>query len=433
MLLDIYTDLFVSVFGSFGVVFRFWYIWSPFVLFPLARQTWLSWVRYKYIASQNWTILEIQMPRAIEKGPKAMEQALANLHGYRNDPGSWLEKYRDGEVTLWFSFELVSVAGNIRFFIHTPRQHKNGVEANLYAQYPNIDIKEVPDYLEQLHPRTLPELYEQGRDLWGTEVMLDKEDHIPIRSYTEFESKDEFQNIDTMASVLETLRSLGPGESAVMQIIARPASNAWQKKGGEKVKEIKEKASSLKVSEEGASRVERSSPGDIQFLKLIEQKLIKPGFEVIIRLVYIADAAVFSSGSVRRGFMSILNQVGSDIYNKFAINHKVSTLVQWVYYPYLFPKRRAEGRKSRLLRNLRERRVPAHDKVQGLYDSVMLSSGFAHRPFILNTEELATIYHFPTQTVLTGPLLERQEAKRMGPPAGLPIFTDQDPSNIIPR
>ena len=225
-----------------------------------------------------------------------MEQALANLHGYRNDPGSWLEKYRDGEVTLWFSFELVSVAGNIRFFIHTPRQHKNGVEANLYAQYPNIDIKEVPDYLEQLHPRTLPELYEQGRDLWGTEVMLDKEDHIPIRSYTEFESKDEFQNIDTMASVLETLRSLGPGESAVMQIIARTASNAWQKKGGEKVKEIKEKASSLKVSEEGASRVERSSPVDIQFLKLIEQKLIKPGFEVIIRLVYIADAAVFSSG-----------------------------------------------------------------------------------------------------------------------------------------
>lgn len=432
MLLDIYKDLFVGYFGSFGVVFRLWFLWAPFVLFPLARQTWLSYVRYKYVASQNWTLLEIQMPRAIAKGPKAMEQFFANLHGYRNDPGSWLEKYRDGEVTLWFTLELVSIAGQLRFFIRTPRQHKNGVEANLYAQYPNIDVREVPDYLESLFPKSLPELYEQGKDLWGTEVHLDKDAHIPIRTYQEFESKDEFQNIDTMSSVLETMRKLGPGEFGIMQIIARPAGNDWQKKGKEAVKKIKEDTAAIKVSEGGAARVERS-PGDVQFLKEVEKKIAKVGYECIIRLVYIADAAVFSSGGPRRGFMSVLNQVGSETYNKFKGNNKISTQVLWVFYPYFFPNRRAEGRKSRLLRNIHERRVPAHDKVQGLYDSVMLSSGFAHKFAILNTEELATIFHFPTETVLTGPLLERQEAKRMGPPAGLPIFSDEDESKLLPH
>ena len=39
---------------------------------------------------------------------------------------------------------------------------------------------------------------------------------------------------------------------------------------------------------------------------------------------------------------------------------------------------------------------------------------------ILNTEELATVYHFPVMTVKT-PFVKRTESKKSEPPVSLPI------------
>ena len=58
-------------------------------------------------------------------------------------------------------------------------------------------------------------------------------------------------------------------------------------------------------------------------------------------------------------------------------------------------------------------------------DMKLFNWGWRPRRFsnmVLNTEELATIYHPPTYIVLTGPLIKRVEARKTGPPAGLPIY-----------
>ena len=43
-----------------------------------------------------------------------------------------------------------------------------------------------------------------------------------------------------------------------------------------------------------------------------------------------------------------------------------------------------------------------------------------HQTFVLNTEELATVWHFPGQ-ILKVPTLERIESKEASPPTNLPI------------
>lgn len=43
-----------------------------------------------------------------------------------------------------------------------------------------------------------------------------------------------------------------------------------------------------------------------------------------------------------------------------------------------------------------------------------------HKGMLLNTEELATVFHFPMKSVLT-PELPKVEAKRGGPPTRLPV------------
>ncbi|MCH7883427.1 hypothetical protein IIA95_03365, partial [Patescibacteria group bacterium] len=40
--------------------------------------------------------------------------------------------------------------------------------------------------------------------------------------------------------------------------------------------------------------------------------------------------------------------------------------------------------------------------------------------------ELATIFHPPSYLVLTAPFIKRVEAKRLGPPAGLEIFGEEE-------
>jgi len=46
--------------------------------------------------------------------------------------------------------------------------------------------------------------------------------------------------------------------------------------------------------------------------------------------------------------------------------------------------------------------------------------GYEYTPFVMTTEELATIYHFPGDVSRT-PTLSRITAKRAEPPANLPI------------
>ncbi|MDP3784798.1 MAG: hypothetical protein Q8R12_01845, partial [bacterium] len=54
----------------------------------------------------------------------------------------------------------------------------------------------------------------------------------------------------------------------------------------------------------------------------------------------------------------------------------------------------------------------------------IFTSTFTQKISLLNTEELATLWHLPTAAVITQPILQRIEAKKMGPPPGLPIFKE---------
>jgi len=51
---------------------------------------------------------------------------------------------------------------------------------------------------------------------------------------------------------------------------------------------------------------------------------------------------------------------------------------------------------------------------------------------VLATDELATLFHPPTAAVLTGPLIKRTDARRVGPPATLPIYGETGEDENLP-
>ena len=193
------------------------FIFVPYFLYVLAWDFWVMYRNAQYFAKQTYVLLEIKPPKEILKSPRAMEFCIAGMWQTANEK-NWYEKFWKGQTRAWFSLEIVSIDGNVHFFIWTRKGYKNQIEANLYSQYPGIEISEVPDY-------TLPFAYDPSTStFWGTEFEFSKPDAFPIKTYIDYgmdkDPKEEFK-IDPITPFIEFIGSLPRGTNVWLQIIIR--------------------------------------------------------------------------------------------------------------------------------------------------------------------------------------------------------------------
>ena len=395
-----------------------WPIWLPLVTLVLFFDVWISYLNRIYRSNLEWVFLEVRMPREVLKGPRIMEQVFASLFSVSAAPGDWYERYWIGETALWYSFEIVSIGGEIHFYIRAPTKYKNIVEAIIYSFYPEVEIMAVGDYTENM-PGTTRELYAMGYNLWGSEIKLTKADGYPIRTYREFETMDEYSMVDPIAALMEVLSRLQPGEFVWLQFLISPAySPQWRERGQQIINELKKKTrTAVVIGGTEHSMVDRS-PGQVQIMKAIEENIAKSGFHTFIRVIYLGPVSNFNKDVANKGVMGALNQYSSQALNSFRHDYSKRTITGWYNWPHLFPKWRLEYRKQHVLRRFRERLMPWASSFGLFSHGGTVSQGV----FVLNTEELATLYHFPTDLVLTAPIMRQVEAKKVGPPMGLPIY-----------
>ena len=356
---------------------------------------------------KDWVVLQVKINREILQTPKAMEQVFNALHV--------IEK---GYICL----ELVGMDRGLCFIVRTPKEYKNLVISQFYAQYPEVEIKEIDDYFLRL-PAHLPN---KDFDLWGTEIALEKENYYPIKVYSYFEEPKEEKRIDPISSFAESIDKLQRSELLILEILIKPLSDKEEKKfineGRKKVDSMLGKKES-KIStwqdwiaaffknlllgiveplvwpgkeEKKDERSPTLSPGERTIIESIEKKINQLSFNVDMRLVYISPKKIFNESNIS-AFMAFLKQFNSKDINGFKINKDASTIL-----------------KTRILQNRR-----LFLKKMDFYQSCLKRKS-AQNTMILNTEELATIYHFPVLKVKT-PALTRVLSKKGEPPIGLPI------------
>lgn len=414
---------------SFTIVRDYWPLWSFVVFFFLAKSVWLAYIQEHFKKKIPWTMFELKVPRELRKSPRAMEQIFMTMHGVRNTPSNVKEKWWDGEVPMWFSCEIVSFGGEIHLYMRVPEKHRNIIEAGLYAQYPDLEVTEVKeDYINRL-PSTIQELFAKGYDFFGNELRLAKEDAYPIRTYVDFEEVVEERQLDPVGVILETVSKIKPQEHMWIQILVQPADDSWKKAGDLVIKELKEAVGRRQITTSlGEFVIIDRSPGELEVMKAIGRNLTKPGFNTLIRYLYIGPKDGLDEGFGRRGVFSAFNQYASLSLNKFAHNVKAWTRISFWYPPHLFPKIRKRARKERIYGYYRARRIQDETFIGKLAKFKLFDWGFAAQrlgKMVLTAEELATIFHPPTFIVLTGPLIKRVEARKVGPPAGLPIYGEE--------
>lgn len=425
--MEILNGILYSIWNVFAAV---WWLVVPMALFFFFIELWVAYLENRFLKNIKWVMLEVKVPREVLKTPKAMEQIFAACHATYSFGFRFMEIYWEGILEYWMSFEIVGYAGGVYFYIRMPQQYRNMMEAAIYAQYPDAEIVEREDYTE-LFPAILPN---QVYDFWGTDLILTKDDSYPIRTYPYFEAVEEEQRIDPVAGITETMSKLREGEAIWLQILVRPTGNDWVKKGEELVAKLigKKKPKQLgfvewfgvfmrnliiawreppewqfgaETAKSDETRMLFLTPGERDAVKAIEDKIGKLGFECNIRFIYIDRKDSFTRSNVA-AVTGAFRQFNTLNLNGFKINKQTYTKA---YHP--FKERKLLRRKHSLFELYKNRGFPG---------SLGIFRWHPGKSFILNTEELATIYHFPSVTV-EAPMVRRLESKKGGPPPTLPV------------
>lgn len=387
------------------------WVWVPALLGTIFFQTWIRYARYNYIKEQGSLLLELKLPKDISKSPAAMEV----IFGVLSQPsvGSYIDVYLKGRIRPWFSLELVSLGGYVHFYIWTQKKWKNLIEAQIYSQFPTVEIREVEDYAMQM--TSDPEV----NSLWGMQLALTKADAYPIKTYIEYgledDPKEEFK-IDPITPLLEFLGSLKPNDQVWIQILiqAHKKENlkdlrirevpTWKKAAEAQIKKII-KDETLASPEEGKTPSMRDL-SDVQkeVIKSMQRNLSKPAFETMIRAIYIAPKEDFSGGVIG-SLTSSFKQFGSETLNGFRPDFTTSFDYPW-----------QDFKGSRLT----QRKKDIHDAYRRRSFFYPPYKHYEGKPFILTTEELATLFHFPGQVAST-PTLDRTPSRKAEPPSNLPV------------
>lgn len=188
-------------------------------------------------------MLEIKLPREINKNPVAMEIAL-NSFLQTGGVGTWYAREYDGKLPAWFSLEIASLEGTIHFYIRTESKFRNLIEANFYSQYPGIEISEADDYTKLIryehHKEDASAMWAVGCKTSETWSPYPEEkdykmpaDFKPIKTYVDFgldkDPKEEFKN-DPLTPLIEFLGSVGKGEYAWYQVMVQDSEGVFNNK-----------------------------------------------------------------------------------------------------------------------------------------------------------------------------------------------------------
>lgn len=414
-----------SIFSQIGV-----FIAVP-ILAIIAWNLWLTYIQTIFLKGLKWTIIEIKPPKEVYKSPAAMELVLNSLYAGAQG-GDWYTKYWKGEVSLWHSLEIISTEGGIRFFVRTPEKFKKMIEAQVYAQYPQAEVFEVEDYTKSMPSYTKDSSF----NIWACNFVLSKDDIYPIKSYVDYGldrsvgALEEEQRIDPITPMIEFLGSLNIGEHVWFQILIKPDTKRFgikNKEGKEEMKDWKAKAQEV-IKELNDKLKEKDKEGKVTAvlkptkaqqgtIEAIERHAAKFGFDAHIRALYMAEKSAFNAATRAPSLIGSLRQYASSDLNGFKPDGATKIDFPWqdIFGNKLFKM------KKDFLDDYKDRSF-----FFGGFSFTKLSKYFTHpnnsggKPFILSTEELATIFHLPGRVAET-PTFTRIESKKAEPPANLPI------------
>ena len=315
----------------------------------------------------------------------AMEQLLVTLASMKRVIG-WRSFFYDSPNII-FEVANPSDKEEIFFYFAVPKKFRESIEKQIHGFFPDSVIEKVSDYT----------IFSPGCAAAFSTLELSKSYALPIKSYRALST-------DPLSEMTNALSRLaGQGEGAALQFVLTPAGRGWHSKG----KEIAQKMQSGKrlkdaqgesiLKEMGKGLLSVLLPGkhdpeaekkemvsltpeEQELVKSIDGKASKPAFKVNIRLVAAAPEQ-HRAEEILAHMENTFSQFENLEVNSFRI------------------RKRVRGRQA------------AFDYIYRNFDE--------ENAIILSTEEVASIFHFPTSDIET-PKIKWLKAGAAAPPVDIP-------------
>ena len=285
-----------------------------------------------------------------------------------------------------FSFEIIAKDGIIRYYAIVPAVLTETVRQAIQSAYPTARVEEKRE----------ENIFEGGggvNAVAGAELTLNKDYYLPIATYEDTKR-------DAQMALLNALGSVGKGEGASVQILFRPAQKNWSEASKQHIENIQKgkKTKSvggnfgdfvidlIKAPWEVPDEHVKTEQVTISSIKQEEitaviNKMRFPAFETLIRVVT-SSASEPRSQAIMGGIVSSFSQFNSPELNGFKIN------------------------------TMREPKKLVIDYTFRFFPVTTRSN-------ILNSVELASIFHLPEQSAIPTSSVERQLVKQVDGPARL--------------
>ncbi|MBP6981586.1 DUF87 domain-containing protein, partial [Candidatus Gracilibacteria bacterium] len=142
---------------------------------------------------------EVAVDRANEKGVFVAREMLSTLHHSLSHRKPWWYFSRRGEKPF-FRFQILSFEGRIRFFFSTSPTYASFLTSQLYAHYPDIELKECVDILTS------------DMELVVRKVKLAHHDEKTLKLYVNLKDRTEKDSIDPLSSLTSSLVKIPKGD-----------------------------------------------------------------------------------------------------------------------------------------------------------------------------------------------------------------------------
>ncbi len=287
-----------------------------------------------------------------------------------------------------FSLEMIAKDNFIHYYAIVPAVLTETVKQAIQSAYPTARVEEKRE----------ENIFKGGNgaeSVAGAELTLNKESYLPIATYEETKR-------DAQTALLNALSTVGQNEGAAVQILFRPAQKMWSEKGKEYIEKTQkgEKTDSSfgtnlsnlavdllrapwEVPSEHDNTKETNPITNIKQdeMTAIANKMRFPAFETLIRVV-VSSSSKARSEALLGGIVSAFSQFDSPELNGFKVNTLKNTKKLIIDYTFRFFPLRLQSS-------------------------------------VLNSVELASIFHLPEQNAIPNSQVERQLVKQVDGPAKL--------------
>lgn len=341
--------------------------------------------RHQFGESWNNVLLQIKVPKESLKEEKIQDpREITKIIGGQCEQffSALWGIYRRGTKRFLFgqnclTLEIAATSKKISFYLGVPKDLIALVEKQTHSFWPEAQIEITEDY----------NIFRPDYETASAYLQLEKKYYYPLKTY-------KFLETDPLSSITNSLSKLEEGEGAAIQITIQPEGKKWQEKTKKAALAIHKGPSKTpsytsflghffhpqsQQNQSFSQEARRLSPQEEMLIEALGNKASKVGFRTALRII--------TSASTKEKSESLLSNIASSFaqFNAPSLNSfkfKQAKNKKEVIDPYIF-------------------RIPSS------------------KTMILNSEELSTLFHFPSPLVET-PNIDWLRARFAPPPSNLP-------------